>query len=137
MDNLIRDLTSNEITPRLAALEKTATKLPNKNWLRDVSVCMTHFDPFVHTTNFLSLCEQSDMKMKLMSSTINAVKDSNPKVVGTALNCVSLLIRNHKEDFSPLINMSFEILLGKLGDNKVFCARNTRSYLYLLCYFLK
>lgn len=39
MDNLIKDLTSSEIAPRLAALEKTATKLPNKNWLRDVSVC--------------------------------------------------------------------------------------------------
>lgn len=63
------------------------------------------------------------MKMKMMSSTINAIKDSNPKVVGTALNCMSLLIRNHKDDFSPLINMSFEILLGKLGDNKVLKAR--------------
>lgn len=57
--------------------------------------------------------------MKLMSSTIHAIKDSNPKVVGVALTCMGLLIRNHKDDFSPLINMSFEILLGKLGDNKV------------------
>ena len=70
--------------------------------------------------------------MKLMSSTINAVKDSNPKVVGTALNCVGLLIRNHKEDFSPLINMSFEILLGKLGDNKVFGLIYSCLLLFLL-----
>lgn len=57
--------------------------------------------------------------MKLMSSSIGAVKDANPKVVVVALNCMDLLIRVHKDDFSPLVNMSFELLLGKLGDNKV------------------
>jgi len=42
MDNLVKDIASSDTMTRLAALEKTASKLPNKNWLRDVSVSHTY-----------------------------------------------------------------------------------------------
>lgn len=57
--------------------------------------------------------------MKLMSSSVGAVKDANPKIAVVALNCLDQLIRSYKDDFSPLVNMSFELLLVKVGDNKV------------------
>lgn len=67
--------------------------------------------------------------MKLMSGSTGAIKDANPKVVAAALNCLDLLIRVHKDDFSPLVNMSFELLIGKLGDNKV-CLTTLRLELF-------
>ena len=38
MDLLLKDLASGDTSARLAALEKVASKLPNKSWLRDISV---------------------------------------------------------------------------------------------------
>lgn len=57
--------------------------------------------------------------MKLMNASISTVKDANPKIVIGGLNCLDLLIKNYKDDFSPMIAMSFELLLAKLGDAKV------------------
>ena len=59
------------------------------------------------------------MRMKVMSFSVNYVKDANPKIVSIALGCLNLLILNYRDDFQPLVNMSFEILLVKLGDAKV------------------
>jgi hypothetical protein len=59
------------------------------------------------------------MKLKVMSSCVNAVKDANPKIGVVALSCLDLLIKNYRDDFVPLANMSFELLLAKLGDSKV------------------
>lgn len=57
--------------------------------------------------------------MKLMNSSVNALKDANPKIVFAAFVCLDLLIKNFREDFQPLVNMSFEALLSKLADNRV------------------
>lgn len=57
--------------------------------------------------------------MKLMNASINTVKDANPKIVVGGLNCLDLLIKNYKDDFMPMVAMSFDLLLTKLGDAKV------------------
>jgi hypothetical protein len=62
---------------------------------------------------------QVDAKTKLMSYCVNFVKDANPKIAAVALTSISMLVKHHREDFHPLVNMSFDALLLKLGDAKV------------------
>eukprot|EP00601_Ochromonadales_sp_CCMP2298_P023260 CAMPEP_0173312684 /NCGR_PEP_ID=MMETSP1143-20121109/24293_1 /TAXON_ID=483371 /ORGANISM="non described non described, Strain CCMP2298" /LENGTH=213 /DNA_ID=CAMNT_0014254955 /DNA_START=36 /DNA_END=674 /DNA_ORIENTATION=+ len=97
MDTLVKDLSSVDSKTRLAAIEKVVAKLQHRSWFRD---------------------SQNDLKVKLMSSSINIVRDANPKVATVGLECLQLLIRNYPTDFHPLANMSFELVLTKLGDSK-------------------
>lgn len=73
-----------------------------------------------------------------MNASISTVKDANPKIVIGGLNCLDLLIKNYKDDFSPMIAMSFDLLLAKLGDAKVMCAlgalRNVACVLMIVLY---
>ena len=55
-----------------------------------------------------------------MSHCVSAVKDANPKIVSAGMLCVGYLVTNFRDDFYPLANMSFEALLIKLGDSKVY-----------------
>ena len=54
-----------------------------------------------------------------MNGSVNLIKDANPKVAILALGCVDQLIKNYRDEFQPLVNMSFDLLLNKLGDGKV------------------
>ena len=54
-----------------------------------------------------------------MSNCIGVLKDSNPKIVTIAFDCLQILIENNGEAFQPLINIAFDILLTKLCDSKV------------------
>lgn len=60
----------------------------------------------------------NDTNIRLYSSIISLIKDANPKIVMTSLEITQLLIESHSEIFTPLINMSFELLIGKFSDSK-------------------
>ena len=60
----------------------------------------------------------NDTNIRLYSSIISLIKDANPKIVTTSLEITQLLIESHSEIFTPLINMTFELLIGKYSDSK-------------------
>lgn len=54
-----------------------------------------------------------------MSASISILNDANPKVVLLGFECLQTLVTDFGEHFTPLINMSFDVLLAKFGDSKV------------------
>lgn len=69
------------------------------------------------------------MKLKLLNSIVAALQDANPKIVIAGLGCIEVIIERHFEHYQPLVNMSFDVLLLKLGDARV-------SGRLMLCPFL-
>lgn len=61
--------------------------------------------------------------MRLFSTTIHLIKDSNPKVVTLSLDCLTIFIGKYPEQFQPLANLAFDIVIAKLGDAKVPLSR--------------
>ncbi|KAJ1430443.1 hypothetical protein B484DRAFT_395910 [Ochromonadaceae sp. CCMP2298] len=97
MDSLIRELLSSDTKTRLIAVERVAAKLQQGPLYREL---------------------QTDTKLKLLSATVATVRDANPKVVAAGLSSMHGLLRRHSADFQPLNNLSFEVLLNKMGDSK-------------------
>lgn len=62
---------------------------------------------------------QGDTKLRLINTTVTALKDANPKIVLSAMECVKIFINEYSSDFQSLVNMTFDILLTKFGDSKV------------------
>ena len=61
-----------------------------------------------------------DVGIKIMSAAVNLVKEANLKVVLTSLDCLQTLIEERKEPFAAIINMTFDVLIPRLGDTKVY-----------------
>ena len=58
-------------------------------------------------------------KKRLVNGTISAIKDANPKIVLIALECVQTLLDDYMDIFQSSLNMTFDIVLTRLGDSKV------------------
>lgn len=58
--------------------------------------------------------------MRLVNAIISLVKDANPKIVLMALESVHIFINDYKDIFHSSLNMTFDILLPKFGDSKVW-----------------
>ena len=61
------------------------------------------------------------MKLKLLNSIVAVLQDANPKIVIAGLGCIEVIVEKHFEHYQPLVNMSFDVLLLKLGDARVSC----------------
>jgi hypothetical protein len=57
--------------------------------------------------------------MRLFSTTIHLIKDANPKVVVLSFDCLTIFLEKYSEQFQPLANLAFDIVIAKLGDAKV------------------
>lgn len=57
--------------------------------------------------------------MRLLSMTINLIKDANPKIVLLSLDCLTIFLEKYSEYFQSLTNLTFDYVIGKLGDAKV------------------
>mmetsp|Transcript_248 Transcript_248/g.445 ORF Transcript_248/g.445 Transcript_248/m.445 type:complete len:1648 (-) Transcript_248:185-5128(-) len=93
MDAILQGLQSSDVKVKLKAIDNLYTKLKDG--------------------------KAGDVKLKLINTAVTTLKDANPKLVLTALECVKLLIENYSDSFQPLVNMAFDILLAKLGDSKL------------------
>lgn len=98
MDSIIQQLQSNEVLVRSKALEDLLQKLQKKISLNTLPV---------------------DIKLRLINTTVMALKDANPKIVLFAMDCVKVFIEQYYLDFQALVNMTFDVLLTKFGDSKV------------------
>jgi hypothetical protein len=65
-----------------------------------------------------------------MSSFVGLIKEANIKVVFASLDCLQSFITDRKEAFSPLVNMTFDVLIPRLGDTKVV------KYMLLLDFYI-
>eukprot|EP01031_Cornospumella_fuschlensis_P025028 gene25028-30232_t len=73
-----------------------------------------------------------DVGIKVMSSVINLVKEANLKVVLSSLDCLQSLVQERKEAFSALINMTFDVLIPRLGDTKANVREKTEEVFRLV-----
>ena len=102
MDKIIQHLQSNEVLVKTKGLEELLEKLNRKVSLNSL---------------------QGDTKLRLINTTVMSLKDANPKIVLTAMECVKIFFDQYGTDFQPLVNMTFDILLTKFGDGKVHSYR--------------
>ncbi len=63
---------------------------------------------------------KNDLRLKVMSSSLLIINDTNPKVVMLGLDILQCLLSEHRDYFQPLINMTFDTLITKFSDPKVF-----------------
>ena len=98
MEKIILHLQSNEVLVKAKTLEELLEKLNRKVSLNSL---------------------QGDTKLRLISTTVMLLKDANPKIVLTAMECVKIYFDQYATDFQPHLNMTFDILLTKFGDGKV------------------
>jgi hypothetical protein len=59
--------------------------------------------------------------VKVVSACVSLVKEANLKIVLASLDCLQALMQERKETFNPLVNMTFDVLIPRLGDTKVTC----------------
>lgn len=103
MEGLITNLQSSDIKVRAAALEAVLSKLRASS---------TSARPFG------SDCKQ-DVLIRFMSNCVSILKDANPKLIMSALDCTQQLMDIHSDSFTPLLNMTFELLFSKYSDSKL------------------
>lgn len=58
-----------------------------------------------------------------MSNCCSLMKDANPKVAQLALDAVEICINNSFQVFQPQANITFDLLISKFGDLKVYCSQ--------------
>lgn len=71
------------------------------------------------------------MKFKIMSACVHLMKDANPQLSQLSLDCVHIFAETASRApgpsaFAPLYNTTFDILLNKFSDLKVFSDRLLR-----------
>ena len=60
-----------------------------------------------------------DIKLRVMTTCVELLKEVNPKVVDIGFFCVEKLLELQRESFQPLLNMTFDSLITKYTDSKV------------------
>eukprot|EP00981_Chlorochromonas_danica_P002560 scaffold497_cov170-Ochromonas_danica.AAC.3 len=89
----------------------------------------------------LSACERlqqkvkeqhADISVKVLSACVGLAKEANLKVVLASLDCIAMFIVGRKETFMALVNMTFDVLVPRLGDTKINVREKAKETLSLL-----
>ena len=72
------------------------------------------------------------MRNLVVSNCLTLAEDINHKLSLIGLDCLQSLIECHTELFQPYLNITFDLLILKYGENKVGCWIGIEIYTFLL-----
>jgi hypothetical protein len=97
MEAIIQGLQSSDTKTRLSSAEQLYNKLKQKSSIEYL---------------------QTDLKNRIVTSSLTIAEDSNPKLCLIGLDCIQTLIECQTESYQPFMNMTFDLLITKYGDVK-------------------